>query len=208
MNHTLQAEGFGVRLRPVRLDDAPFIVWLRHLDRALGRIGDSAADVNTQIEWLKDYFDRAGDYYFMIETMGGVPAGTIGIYNKVGNSAEVGRIVVRPDAVVALAGNMLLLDLAYGSLGLMELHGTVVASNRPMRNFVRNYGFQEKKAETKTQMIGGVAVDLVYYHQHSEDWAKAREQLLELAFKTEAKLREWEAREIRGTAPTSWRFKS
>ncbi len=31
MQHTLHAEGFGVRLRPVRMEDAAFIVWLRNL---------------------------------------------------------------------------------------------------------------------------------------------------------------------------------
>jgi hypothetical protein len=31
MEHKLTAEAFGVRLRPVRMEDASFIVWLRNL---------------------------------------------------------------------------------------------------------------------------------------------------------------------------------
>ena len=75
MQHTLQAEGFGVRLRPVRMDDAAFIVWLRNLDHVKGRVGDSAADAASQEAWLKAYFDRPGDYYFIIETPAGSRSG-------------------------------------------------------------------------------------------------------------------------------------
>ena len=36
MEHTLTAEGFGTRLRPVRMDDAAFIVWLRNWNTRRG----------------------------------------------------------------------------------------------------------------------------------------------------------------------------
>src|SRR4051794_21143441 len=48
MRHNVQAEGWGIRLRPVRLADAEFIVWLRNLDHARGRVGDSALDTTAQ----------------------------------------------------------------------------------------------------------------------------------------------------------------
>ena len=32
MQHSWKTEGFGIRIRPVRLDDAAFIVWLRGLE--------------------------------------------------------------------------------------------------------------------------------------------------------------------------------
>ena len=48
MQHTLQAEGFGVRLRPVRMEDAAFIVWLRNLEHVRGRVGDTSLDVAGQ----------------------------------------------------------------------------------------------------------------------------------------------------------------
>ena len=59
----------GIRLRPVRLEDAPFIVWLRNLVHAKGRVGDSAEDIDSQERWLHAYFDREGDYYFLVETL-------------------------------------------------------------------------------------------------------------------------------------------
>ena len=72
MQHTLHAEGFGVRLRPVRMEDAAFIVWLRNLDHVKGRVGDSAMDAAAAGSLVKAYFDRQGDYYFIIETLGGI----------------------------------------------------------------------------------------------------------------------------------------
>ena len=89
MQHTIQAEGFGVRLRPVRMDDAPFIVWLRNLDHAKGRVGDSATDTASQEAWLKVYFDRQGDYYFIIETAGRIALGAYGIYDQEGSQRGV-----------------------------------------------------------------------------------------------------------------------
>lgn len=68
MKHNFSAESFGVRLRPVRLEDAAFIVWLRNLDHAVGRVGDSATDAAGQQKWLEAYFAREGDYYFIADT--------------------------------------------------------------------------------------------------------------------------------------------
>src|SRR5512135_2682798 len=101
MRHTIQIEGFGVRLRPVRIEDAGFIVWLRNLDHAKGKVGDSAMNAAAQKVWLEAYFDRQGDYYFIIETLGRIAVGAYGLYNVVGASAESGRWIVRPDVPAA-----------------------------------------------------------------------------------------------------------
>ena len=79
MRHSLYAEEFGIRLRPVRSDDAPFIVWHRNLEHVRGRVGDSAITVQGQEKWLATYFQRGGDYYFIAETQAGTLLGTHGI---------------------------------------------------------------------------------------------------------------------------------
>src|SRR5262245_32911002 len=121
MDHKMQAEGFGVRLRPVRLEDAAFIVWLRNLDHARGRVGDSAKDEAAQRVWLSTYFQRPGDYYFIIETLGGVPVGAYGIYDVQAESAESGRWVIRPDVPAPIPSAMVAFDIAFGLLRLKEL---------------------------------------------------------------------------------------
>src|ERR1700690_4082250 len=117
MNHSLHLEDFGIRVRPVRLEDAAFIVWLRNLDHVKGKIGDSASEVADQEAWLKAYFQREGDYYFIAETAGGIPFGTHSIYDVKGTCGEKGRHVMRPEVLAGVPAGMLATDLAFGTLG-------------------------------------------------------------------------------------------
>ena len=92
MRHSLHTEGFGVRLRPVQMTDAAFIVWLRNQDYVKGRVGDSASDVASQQKWLETYFQREGDYYFILETLGGIPLGTNALYEISGAKCRMGTL--------------------------------------------------------------------------------------------------------------------
>ncbi len=197
MQHTFQAEGFGIRVRPVRMDDAAFIVWLRHLDHAKGKLGDSAVDVAGQEAWLKAYFYREGDYYFIAETLGGIPAGTHGIYDKSGTSAESGRFIMRPEVPAALPTSIISFDLAFGPLGLKELRATSVASNRSLHSYVRKLGFRQTRVETAGRTIGGNPVDMLHFILTPEDWGKCRERVLPLARLAEAQVHDWEQQQFR-----------
>lgn len=132
-----------MRLRPVRLDDAAFIVWLRNLDHVRGKVGDSATDVAGQEAWLKKYFEREGDYYFIAETPGGTPLGTHGIYDVKGTSAEQGRQIMRPDVMAGVPTAVLATDLAFRILKLSELRGTSVSTNLSVHSLLRKSGFKQ-----------------------------------------------------------------
>lgn len=181
MEHSFQAEGYGIRLRPVRLDDAAFIVWLRNLDYVKGNVGDSAANTAGQEAWLRNYFERAGDYYFIAETPGGIPLGTHGIYDVKGSGAEQGRQIIRPEVMAGVPTAILATDLAFGSLGLTELRSTSVSTNRPVLSLHRKAGFKELGIKRSAQIIGGRPVDLVQFLLAVEDWHKVRDHLLPLA---------------------------
>jgi RimJ/RimL family protein N-acetyltransferase len=197
MRHSLHAEGFGVRLRPVQMNDAAFIVWLRHLDHAKGKLGDSAADVAGQKTWLKTYFDREGDCYFIAETPGGIPVGTHGIYDKSGTSAEWGRFVMRPEVPAALPASIISFDLAFGPLGLKEVRATSVASNRTLHSYILKLGFRQTRVETAGRIIGGNPVDMLHFILMPEDWFKCRERVLPLARLAEAQVLDWEQQQFR-----------
>lgn len=192
MRHTLSAEGFGVRLRPVRMEDAPFIVWLRGLDHVKGRVGDSAADAAAQEAWLKAYFDRQGDYYFIIETLGGIPIGAYGLYDVAGASAESGRWIIRPDVPAAIPSVTQAFDIAFGILGLSELRAKTVSTNRSVLSLNRKFGFRQTRVEPAAQVIAGQPVDLVNFMLEARDWPKVRERLLPLARLAERQVQEWE----------------
>jgi RimJ/RimL family protein N-acetyltransferase len=192
VQHSLQVEGFGVRLRPVRLDDAAFIVWLRNLDYVKGQVGDSAADVAGQEAWLKNYFKREGDYYFIAETLGGIPLGTHGIYDVRETSAEKGRHVMRPEVMAGIPAAMLATDLAFGRLGLNELRATSVSTNLAVHSLHRKCGFKQIGVARAAQIIDGKSVDLVQFLLTSEAWVKARERLLPLAQYAGTHIAQWE----------------
>jgi RimJ/RimL family protein N-acetyltransferase len=192
MQHSLQVEGFGVRLRPVRLDDAAFIVWLRNLDYVKGQVGDSAVDVSSQEKWLKNYFKRKGDYYFIAETLGGIPLGTHGIYAVRGTSAEKGRHIMRPEVMAGIPAAMLATDLAFGRLGLNELRATSVSTNLAVHSLHRKCGFEQVGVARAAQTIDGKSVDLVQFLLTQESWDKARERLLPLAQYAGTHIAQWE----------------
>ena len=192
MQHTLHAEGFGVRLRPVRMEDAAFIVWLRNLDHVKGNVGDSAMDATAQQAWLKAYFDRQGDYYFIIETIGRIAVGAYGLYDVVGTSAESGRWIIRPDVPAAIPSAILAFEIAFGKLGLSELRVRTVSRNRSVLSLNRKFGFRQTRVEPAAQVIGGTAVDLVHFVLQAKDWLKTREELLPLARLAERQVQEWE----------------
>ena len=191
VEHTIQAEGFGVRLRPVRMDDAAFIVWLRNLEHAKGRVGDSAATEASQQAWLNSYFDRPGDYYFIIETLDGLSVGAYGIYDVRGKSAESGRWVIRPDAPAAIPSAMVAFETAFESLGLSELRVRTVSSNRNVLSLNKKFGFRQTLVEPGAQIIGGESVDMVHFLLPAADWPKVRERLLPLASLAEKQVLQW-----------------
>ena len=193
MRHSLHVEGFGVRLRPVRLEDAPFIVWLRNLDHVKGWVGDSANDVPSQEAWLNKYFEREGDYYFLVETVGcGVPLGTHGIYHQTGTSAEKGRHIMRPEVLAGVPAAMLANDLAFNELGLTELRANAVSTNTSVLSLHRKCGFQQVGIARGAQIINGEPVDLVQWVLTRDAWSKVRPRLVPLAEFARAHITDWE----------------
>jgi RimJ/RimL family protein N-acetyltransferase len=192
MRHDLQVEGFGVRLRPVRMEDAPFIVWLRNLDHVKGRVGDSATDTAGQEDWLRVYFERPGDYYFIIETSGGLAVGAYGIYDVKGDSGESGRWVIRPEVPAAVPSAMLGFDTVFDTLGLCEVRVNTVSTNRSVLSLNRKFGCRQTGITPAHQLIGGKPVDLVHFVLNAKDWPRTREGVVPLARLAEKQVREWE----------------
>ena len=208
MEHTLCTEGFGIRLRPVQMNDAAFIVWLRNSEHAKGRLGDSAANATSQEAWLKAHFERAGDCYFIVETLSGIPLGTSGLYDERGTSAETGWWIIRPGVPAALPSLILAFDMAFQRLGLTELRATTVSTNSPVLSLNRKMGFQQTHVERAGRVIGGKPVDMVHFVLTPGDWAKARERLLPLAKLAENQVREWEQAEMKARGQEERRSQS
>jgi RimJ/RimL family protein N-acetyltransferase len=196
MRHNVHLEGFNLRLRPVRIEDATFIVWLRSLDYVRGNVGDSAADVATQEAWLRAYFEREGDYYWVVESSGGIPLGTHGIYHVNGTSAERGRHIMRVEVMAGVPSAVLSADLAFGSMGLRELRASVVATNTEVLSLHRKSGFIEVGRVPAAQMIDGKPVDKVEFVFTAEEWKKRRDRVMPLAHFAGKQVLDWEKTQV------------
>ena len=192
VRHLLQAEGYGVRLRPVEMVDAPFIVWLRNQDYVKGRVGDSATDVASQKKWLSTHAGREGDYYFIVETVGGIPLGTNSLYDISGKKAEWGRYIIRPQVGAALPSAILIFNLAFEKLNLSELLARCVSTNLKVHSIVKKCGFRQSAARRSSQVIGGQAVDMVHFVLAPAAWREAQARLIPLAQLAEKQLQDWE----------------
>jgi RimJ/RimL family protein N-acetyltransferase len=192
MRHSLHTEDFGIRLRPVAMEDAAFIVWLRNQEHTKGTIGDSATDIAGQEAWLKAYFEREGDYYFIAETAGGIPFGTHAVYDIQGKRGEKGRHVMRPEILAGVPAGMLATDLAFGTLGLEALCSHSVSTNRAVHSLHKKTGFKQVGIKKAAQMIGGQPVDLVEFLILAQEWPAARTSLLPLAEMARKQVFEWE----------------
>lgn len=192
MNHGLYAEGYGLRLRPVRMEDAGFIVWLEHSRHAKGKRSDSPADVESEQAWLKEYFDRAGDYYFMIQTLSGMPVGTLGLYNLAGTVAEAGRWVIRPGVPAAVPSAMLGCLIALEMMGLSHVCCRVAATEQAVLSLAHRLGFHLSRIELAALPGTGKPVDLVHLVYSAPDWPACRPGLLAAARVSEKRIREWE----------------
>jgi len=192
MRQVLQGEGFGIRLRPVRMKDAAFIVWLRNLEHAKGKLGDSATTVASQEAWLTSYFERNNDHYFIVETRAGIPVGTHSIYDIHGLNAEAGRFIIRPDVSAALPASIVSYDLAFGPMKLTSLRATSIASNRTLHSYIKKLGFRQVKVETGGRVIGGHPVDIFHFSLDIEDWPESRERVRPLAEFASVQVATWE----------------
>ncbi|MBE2212919.1 MAG: GNAT family N-acetyltransferase [Opitutaceae bacterium] len=193
MHHTISAEGFGIRLRPVRMEDAPFIVWLRNLNHVKGRVGDSATTVESQRAWLAAYFDRPNDLYFLIETIKGTPLGAYGIYDIADGSGESGRWAVRPLVPAAIPAVILGFDLGFGALGLKELRIRTVSTNQPVLSMNRKIGLRQIQVVPGETVIGGESVDIVHFRINASEWEQSRRRLSPLATLAEKQMAECES---------------
>jgi len=130
VQHNITLEKYAMRLRPVRLEDAAFLVRLRNSPHALGKLGDTSQDVSAQEAWLKKYFQRENDYYFIVERIRDCRAvGACSIYDIHDGVAEWGRWVIEPRVPAASISMWLSFHAAFDLLKLKTLRFLVAEDN-------------------------------------------------------------------------------
>jgi RimJ/RimL family protein N-acetyltransferase len=143
MRHDIRLDCVRCRLRPVTLEDAPFIVALRtnpHLNRF---IHENSGIVEDQVAWLEYYFGRFDDYYFIIEDVdSGESRGTIGLYNLASDSSEAewGRWIIQPLSMAALESAWLIYEVGFSLLQLKRVYCRSISQNTASVSFHDTFG--------------------------------------------------------------------
>ena len=177
MRHHYTIQEGSYRLRPVRMEDAAFIVWLRTRPLLSKFIHATSPDMAKQEEWLLEHFERPADYYFLIEHVAtNEREGTLGIYHidAEKRSAEWGRWIVRPGSKAAVPSCLMAFDLAFGELGLLTVHSYVAAENKSVIGLLQALGMKEEARLSGHLSIAGTAHDAVRMRINAIDWKGTR----------------------------------
>ncbi len=191
MRHDVELDGVAFRLRPITSDDAAFIVALRGDARLSRFLHRSAPDVGAQQRWLQAYFDRPGDYYFIIERRAdGSAEGAVGIYDldEAARRAEWGRWVLRPGSLAAAESAWLVYRVAFDLLGLALVYCRTVAANQRVVSFHAACGLTTHATLPGHAVLDGVPHDVVEHHLTRAAWPAVAPRLLEHAERAAAVL--------------------
>jgi RimJ/RimL family protein N-acetyltransferase len=138
VKHNIVLEGHGFRLRPVDEGDTDFILALRtdpHFSRFLH---PTPPDPAAHLRWLASYYERQGDYYFIVENpRNGKPEGTIGVYSLDAekSTAEWGRWLIKPGSLAALESAWLIYRVAFEVLHLDSVYCHTLMNNDKVLGF-------------------------------------------------------------------------
>ncbi len=174
MKHSISISGFSYSLRPAEAEDARFIVELRtgHVDRSR-YIHAVSSDISVQESWMRDYYERTGDYYFIVENiLTGKPEGLIGIYDLDYDrkTAEWGRWIVMPESVCAIESVYLMYRVAFEVLGLESVYSRTVRENTAVVSFHDSLGAINKGIVVDAFELNGKKCDAVEHYVDEEIW--------------------------------------
>jgi RimJ/RimL family protein N-acetyltransferase len=184
MRHEITIEGFSFRLRPITNADAAFIIELRtdpehnrYLHAISNRIDDQEA-------WLASYYDRTGDYYFVIERLdSGAAEGAISIYNidPQSNTGEWGRWILKPGSLAAIESALLIYRVAFEAIGLNSVYCLTVADNAKVVSFHDSCGIVQRQMLPQHFEICGQRLDAVEHRVTRTNWPEIAQRLEKLS---------------------------
>ena len=170
MKHKITIDGFGYRLRPVKLSDAQFIIDVRLEDAERNRfIHTISRDVEEQEKWITAYLEREGDYYFIVENrLSGRAEGLISVYDINDGKAEWGRWVLKKDSFAAVESVDLIYRVAFEKIGLDELYCRTVQDNVEVVSFHNSIGERTRQVINNAFEINGKMYNAVEQYADRE----------------------------------------
>jgi RimJ/RimL family protein N-acetyltransferase len=188
VNHNFTIDGYCYRLRPVTLDDAAFIVKLRTDPVRSKYINPISDDVSLQIDWLNCYFERTGDYYFVVEHIGSrKPEGLISLYDVSDCSAEWGRWITETGSSCAIESAMLVYKLAFENFSLARVFCRTLEVNGSVLSFHDSSGAKRSRRIENHVIIDNVSYSAIEHELSSETWEMVNQRLDSIAYRMSRK---------------------
>lgn len=181
VKHSINMEEYGLKLRPVTLEDAEFICSLRNEIENTRYIGDTSNKVEDQKFWIENYLKRANDYYFCIEKLNGESIGTIAIYDINNNRAEWGRWILKDKNLYSPTTVLLIFKVAFEFLNLKTLYCRTVELNTKVVSFHDHVGLRRVDIEYNGVQIKGEYRNLIVHEINKENFEVIKNKLQKLA---------------------------
>lgn len=192
MRHDIHMTGPGFSLRPVRAEDSDFIIRLR-TDPELGRfINKSSSRREDQLNWLAKYYERPGDFYFIVARHDGTPEGTIAIYDVMGGlgnkRGEWGRWILRRGSLAATESALLIYQTAFEVLHMDMMYCRTVALNEPVVSFHASCGLLTHGIVPGNLVRDGKSYDAIEQRLDRAQWPAVRAHLMDKAVRLAERL--------------------
>ena len=160
-------EGRFVDLRPLAPEDAALTFAWRGGARAR-LLNQAPASVEQQEAWIRSR--PASERNFIIARKDGRPVGMLSLVgiDRVNRHAESGRFLIGDEDAVrgipaAVEAMKLLYELAFDTLGLVRVYGTIAAENRRMAKWQRYLGMREEGRMRRHNFIDGGFQDALMF---------------------------------------------
>jgi RimJ/RimL family protein N-acetyltransferase len=148
MRHNLTLAGPAFRLRPIGDEDASLVLQLRGNIKLIRYLHPVSGHLDDQLAWLARYYERSGDYYFVVERQDSMTAeGLISLYDidSLAACGEWGRWILKPGSLAAAESAWLIYRCAFELLGLERVYCHTVADNAPVVSFHDSCGITNKR---------------------------------------------------------------
>lgn len=191
MRHDYSLDGVAFRLRPISDQDVPLVLELRGNQLLNKFVHPVSGRVSDQLAWFVKYYDRPGDYYFVIEHRdSGVAEGLISIYDisQEMRSGEWGRWILRPNSLAAVESAWLIYRCAFELLNLELLICRTVAANEKVVSFHDSCGIRDRQRLPNHFHLGGKFVDAIEHKVVYSTWQVISPTLKRLVDLTARKL--------------------
>lgn len=169
---TLQGE--FVTLRPLTADDAALTFEWRKSQRA-ANLNAGAQTVEQQARWIASRL--ASEYNFIIELKDGTPVGMVSLtgIDTTHRHAEPGRFLIGDEAAVrgipvAIEAMKLVYELAFGTLELQRVFGSIASDNVLMIKWQKFMGMKEEGRLRAHYFINGKYQDSVLFGMLADEY--------------------------------------